>query len=288
VRQRARVAVFCWTLVGLTVAGAAAAGTARAGQAGPAATKPAGYRIVSADFTAPAGQDTSGHVACPKVSGVQTVPLSGGALIDGTNLQASINSSWPGATGWNARISNAGATANGFAVYAVCAKKLTGYLRQESAAVSNPAGSQNGAGYKCPSGDQLLGGGALSSSSSTSVNLNSSWPSGTSIWYVYVNNASATAASFHVYHLCAKLSVSATSYQLVAGSPVTNAAGTQSEASVFCPDGLATISGGLVVTSTSIDIALNTTFPFAGGWGADENNQSSAATTLTGYALCAS
>jgi hypothetical protein len=253
-----------------------------------AAAKPAGYKIVSADFSAPAGLDTSGSVACPKVKGAQTVPLSGGALIDGNSLETSINSSWPTATGWNARINNATTAAVGFTVYAVCAKKMTGYMQHESAAVSNPVGTQNGAGYKCPNGDQLLGGGAASTSHSTLVNLDSSWPAGTSVWYVYMNNASSTQTSFHVYRVCAKLNVSATSYQLVAGTPVVSVAGTQTGVSVFCPGGLATIGGGLVTVSTSIDLTLNTTFPFAGGWGGDENNASSANTTVTAYVLCAS
>jgi hypothetical protein len=287
-RQRAGISGVCAALVCSTMAWAAPAAAAGSGLAGPATAKPADYKIVSADFSAPAGLDASGKVACPKVKGTQTVPLSGGVLIDGTSLESSINSSWPAAMGWNGRVSNASAAAVGFTVYAVCAKKLTGYVQQKSASVSNPAGSQNGAGYKCPTGDELLGGGALSTSQSTLVNLDSSWPAGTSIWYVYVNNASSTHESFNVYHLCAKLNVPATSYQLVAGTPVVNAAGTQSGASVFCPGGLSTIAGGLVNTSTSIDVTLNTTFPFAGGWGGDENNGSGADATLTAYVLCAS
>jgi hypothetical protein len=286
-RQRARVAGACSALICMTVAWAAPA-AASSRLARSATAKPAGYKIVSADFSAPNGLDTSGSVTCPKISGVQTVPLSGGALIDGNSLDNSINSSWPTAKGWDARVNNASASATGFTVYAVCAKQLTGYLQQKSAAVSNPADSQNGAGYECPKGDQLLGGGALSTSRSTLVNLDSSWPAGTSIWYVYVNNASSTRVSFNVYHVCAKLNVSATKYQLVAGSPVVNAAGTQSSVSVFCPDGLATIGGGVLTSSTSIDVTLNTTFPFAGGWGGDENNGSSADANLTAYVLCAS
>jgi hypothetical protein len=287
-RQRARVAGVCSALVCLTVAWAAPAAAARSGLAAPATAKPAGYKIVSADFSAPAGLDTSGSVACPKVKGAQTVPLSGGVLNDGTSLETSVNSSWPTAKGWSARVSNASAAANGFTVYAVCAKKMTGYVQQESAAVSNPVDSQNGAGYKCPKGDALLGGGAQSTSHSTLVNLDSSWPAGTSIWYVYMNNASTTPASFHVYHTCAKLNVPATSYQLVAGTPVVSTAGTQSGASVFCPGGLSSIGGGLLTASLSIDVTLNTTFPFAGGWGGDENNASGANTTVTAYVLCAS
>ena len=192
-----------------------------AADAGPAVATPAGYKIVSKAFTAAVGHDATGSVTCPKLKGVQEVPLSGGALIDGNSLQTSINSSWPTATGWHADVNNASAAATGFSVYAVCATKPTGYLQQKSVKVNNPVGAQSGAGYMCPKGDQLTGGGELSSSRSLQVNLDSSWPSGTSIWYVYVNNASSAAASFNVFHVCAKLNVSATHYQLVSGTPQT-------------------------------------------------------------------
>lgn len=139
-RQRARVAGVCSALVCVTLAWATPAIAASSGPAALAAAKPAGYKIVSAGFSAPAGLDASGTVACPIVGGAQTVPLSGGALIDGNSLQTNINSSWPTAKGWKARVSNASAAAAGFSVYAVCAKKMAGYLQQKSAAVSNPAG----------------------------------------------------------------------------------------------------------------------------------------------------
>lgn len=259
-----------------------------AADAGPAVATPAGYKIVSKAFTAAVGHDATGSVTCPKLKGVQEVPLSGGALIDGNSLQTSINSSWPTATGWHADVNNASAAATGFSVYAVCATKPTGYLQQKSVKVNNPVGAQSGAGYMCPKGDQLTGGGELSSSRSLQVNLDSSWPSGTSIWYVYVNNASSAAASFNVFHVCAKLNVSATHYQLVSGTPKPNPSGAQTEASVFCPGGLSSIGGGVVTSSTSIESTLNTTFPFTGGWGGDENNFSGATATLTAYDLCAS
>ena len=168
-RQRARVAA-CATLICLTVGWAAPAIAARSELAASMTGKPAGYKIVKAGFPAPSGRDTSGSVACPKVKGARTVPLSGGALIEGNSLDASINSSWPTARGWNARVRNASGAATDFTVYAVCAKKMTGYVQQKSAAVSNPAGSQNAAGYACPKGHVLLGGGALSTSHSTLVN----------------------------------------------------------------------------------------------------------------------
>jgi hypothetical protein len=91
-----------------------------------------------------------------------------------------------------------------------------------------------------------------------------------------------------MYHVCAKLNVSAIHYQLVSGAPKANPSGAQTEATVFCPGGLSSIGGGLLTTSTSLASTLNTTFPFAGGWGGDENNGSGASATITAYVLCAS
>ncbi len=288
-RQRAKVAGVCSALICMIVAWAAPATAATSGLAASAAAKPAGYKIVSADFSAPSGLDASGRVACPKVKGVQTVPLSGGALIHGNSLETSINSSWPAAKGWNADVNNASAAATDFTVYAVCAKKMTGYLQQKSAAVSNPAGAQNGAGYACPTGDVLLGGGALSSSHSTLVNLDSSWPAGTSIWYVYMNNASSARASFNVYHTLRK--AQRAGHRLPARRRYP-----RRERGGYAVGGLGVLPGRPVdhrgwpgvVSSTSIDVTLNTTFPFAGGWGGDENNGSGANANLTAYVLCAS
>jgi hypothetical protein len=219
--------------------------------------------------------------------GVQTVPLSGGAEIDISSLQANINSSFPTRNGWGVDVNNASGTASQFSVYAVCAKKPKGYLVQESASVANPANTQSGAGYACPKGTVLLGGGALSSANETDVNLDSSWPAGTSIWYMYMNNASSLSETVHLYHVCATLNVSKTHYQLVSGPPVVNATGTETNTSAFCPGGLSTIGGG-VVSSGGLGVNINTTFPFAGGWGGDENNASGSNADVTAYALCAS
>lgn len=287
-RQHSPVVRICAVLICAVAAFMTSVTAAAAGPVMAAVAKPAGYKIVSANFTAAVGHDALGSVTCPKLKGVQTVPLSGGALIDGNSLQASINSSWPTIDGWDAYVNNGSAAKTGFSVYAVCATKPTGYLQQKSAKVSNPVGAQSGAGYMCPKGYVLLGGGELSSSRSTQVNLDSSWPAGTSIWYVYVNNASTSAASFNVYHLCAKLNVSASHYKLVVGAPRTNPSGAQTEATAFCPGGLSSLAGGVVTSSLSITSTLNTTFPFTGGWGGDENNASGASATLTAYVLCAS
>ncbi len=286
-RRDIRLLGFCAAAVGVVLAGVT---NVSAATTAPAVAKPAGYTIVaSAPFSLPNGSLVPGSVTCPKKKGVQTYPLSGGALIDSSNLAANINSSYPSPTGWRADADNLSGAATMFTVYAVCANKLTGYVQQQSKSVSNPAGMQNGAGYLCPKGDVVTGGGALSATGSAQINLNSSWPAGTGEWYAYMNNASTTNSSFTMFRVCAKVNVTKTNYMLVAGSPVTNSAGHDTGTSVYCPGGLSTIGGGAVSgAGGGLSTDLNTTFPFTGGWGADENNGGTANPTLTGYVLCAS
>jgi hypothetical protein len=73
---------------------------------------------------------------------------------------------------------------------------------QQSAPIPNPAGVQTHGSVACAAGQKVTGGGAFSSSGSTSVNINSSYPVGNSTWAVDMNNASGGAATFTVYAIC--------------------------------------------------------------------------------------
>jgi hypothetical protein len=277
--------------LGLVFVGTAATGvtTANAAPATATVAKPAGYSIVTATFDLPTGVQSAGFVACPIKKGVREVPLSGGALIDTGSLKANINTSYPTSGGWEVFANNASGADSTFIVYAVCVKKPKAYLQQQSASTPNPADTQNGAGYMCPKGYQLMGGGARSSSASTLVNLNSSWPAGTSIWYVYMNNQSSAAATMNLYDVCAKLNVSKTHYQLITSATLVNPAFTETAIGVECPSGLSTISGGLLVgAGGGLGVSINSSFPLTGGWEGDENNSTATNVNLTAYMLCAS
>jgi hypothetical protein len=286
-RQRARILGLCSAVLALGLATATSVDAAATSPGRPNVAKPADYSIATATFALPPDTQTPGSVICPVKKGVQTVPLSGGGLIDTSALTANINSSFPTKTGWDITANNGSPDASEFTVYAVCAKKPLGYAQKESVAVKNPAGAYAGAGYLCPKGDVVTGGGEISSAPNTLVNLAGSWPTGTSEWYVYVSNESTAGATFNVFRICAKISVSKTNFQEVAGTTEVNPAGHDTDAEVFCPGGLSSIGGG-VVPSGGVGVTINTTFPFVGGWGSDTNNATGTSDNVTAYVLCAS
>jgi hypothetical protein len=230
---------------------------------------------------------TGGAVTCPVTNHAQTVPFSGGALFLTAGLEANINSSFPMAHGWQIDANNASGASSQFLVYAVCAKKPKGYVMEKSAAVDNPAGQQTGAGSTCPKGTVLLGGGALSSSRATSVNLNSSFPLSTNTWYTYMNNASSGDASVTVYRVCAKLNVSQTEYEIVSSGSQVNNAGAENGVQLECLSGASSLGGGLVSTGL-LGVNLGSSYPTVGGWVADENNATATSVNVTAYVLCAS
>ncbi len=160
-----------------------------------------GYTMVEVSgIPNPAGSQSSGFVACPAGTRV----LGGGGLSVSGDLAANINDSYPTANGWHADVNNGSGSATTFNVYAVCSRySLTrGYMVVAGAAVDNPPGSQGLADAICPTGYSPLGGGASSSTSSTSVNMNTTNPF-TNGWQVYENNGSGGDASLTPYVICA-------------------------------------------------------------------------------------
>lgn len=76
-----------------------------------------------------------------------------------------------------------------------------------SAAIANPAGVQTGGSVNCPAGEFATGGGI--SGSTTTQSANASYPlldpttGHDDGWDAFMNNTGATAATFHVYVICA-------------------------------------------------------------------------------------
>jgi hypothetical protein len=75
-----------------------------------------------------------------------------------------------------------------------------------SAAIANPGMTQNGGSVSCPAGEFATGGGI--SGSAVTQSANASYPlfdpatGHADGWDAFMNNTSATAATFHVYVIC--------------------------------------------------------------------------------------
>jgi hypothetical protein len=283
-RRHATILFLCGALVGMGVPSATAA-LAATRITGAAVVKPTGYSIVSATFPLPNGFQTAGSVACPIKKGVQTVPFSGGALVDTTSADASISSSFPLPDGWAVDVNNTTGAASDFSVYAVCANKPEAYVQKES---TTPvlADSFAQTGFGCPKGDVLLGGGARSGSSSPLVSLNSSYPESTTSWSLGLNNPTSSSLTMSHFQVCAKLNVAKISYEIVAPPGTDDPPGQLVETEALCPGGRSVLGGGINATG-SLGISINSTLPLHGAWAGDESNASTVDATVATVVLCA-
>jgi len=168
------------------------------------AKKPPYYAVVSASFTNFAGFQNSGSVQCPLNGlGKRMKPFGGGGFGSSSGLLQNINTSIPvkSSKSWRVDMNNAEATDQSATVYAVCGLRA-GWAVLTGASVTNFAGSQNFADATCSAGKTAVGGGVFSSSGSTSVNLNSTFPVGSTVWRSFENNATASDTSITPYVVC--------------------------------------------------------------------------------------
>jgi len=247
---------------------------------------PSGYKIVHRTFTAAAGTQTSGSVTCPVTStGVQRKPQSGGVFISSSDLGANINESAPFGNSWLAFVNNNGSSSTSFTVYAVCAKPRTGYTVR-SASFTNFANSEVvGDSVQCPTGTRVIGGGSSNPSQSLLVNMNTTVPSGNG-WRVDQNNGTSSDTTMTIYAVCSKYGATQ-HYGIHVGTAVDNPAGTERNASAFCPSGQSSLGGGVFADEGSVAVNINSTNPLTGGWSNYENNASSSDDTITPYVICA-
>jgi hypothetical protein len=248
---------------------------------------PPGYVVEYLGFTATENNaQTQGEVDCP--SG--TVAWGGGVLMDTNSAAININSSLPnedGTIGWNVDVNNSSQEDANGTVFAVCADQPTDYSIQFGSMVTNSAGTETLASASCPARTVVLGGGGVSTSILSSVNLNGSFPASshrTSIWDVYENNASTSNFSVTAVAICGK---KPRGYSVNASSPVDNPSGTDTEVAAACPNGAYVVGGGLSSSSFSTAVNLNSTKPNVTSWISYENNASLSDDSITGYAVCA-
>ncbi len=159
------------------------------------------YQVVANSTDNPSGAQSSASVSCP--SGTKVT--GGGGLNSSFDVAVNINTSIPTGNGWRVDANNASASDNTLTVYAVCSASwpsTTGYNIAVGPTVTNSAGTETEATVSCASGQSVLGGGGFSSSGSTAVNMNSTFPF-TGEWAVFENNATASDSTITAYAICA-------------------------------------------------------------------------------------
>jgi hypothetical protein len=264
---------------------APAAATAALPAARAATDAPPGYITVSTSgISLPNNAEESARVTCPG----NTVVLSGGAYIASSSVKTGINASGPGSgAAWVAVANNFSGAATTFNVYAVCAKRPKGYEQLSGTFDINPAGDQSRETQSCPTGDVVLGGGAFEDDPSFSVGMTSSYPSTPASWTVAVSNFSTSDSSFFATLVCAKRLKGYAIRSTSASDP----AGVQKGIIQDCAASAVVLGGGNQSSDTTnlrIEIKATQPFPVSGtGWKSGENNDTSANTTLTSYAICA-
>jgi hypothetical protein len=170
------------------------------------AKKPRYYAIEQSPAQAsPANDQVAAAVVCPATYKV----LSVGAAETSSDTAVNLNGLYPYEAAHPTRYgtlaygNNASSSDSTLYAFAVCGK-LKGYSFTQSAGVANNAGSQDFVGQACPSGTVPTGGGIQSSSSSTAVNVNATYPNpGFTGWGAYENNASGSGDTIYAFAICA-------------------------------------------------------------------------------------
>jgi len=242
--------------------------------------RPRGYvQVASGAFTALAGRQTRGTVACP----AGTVPFAGGEVVTSFDLHANVNSSFPQAAGWAVDVNNGSGGDTTFTVYAICAQQPRQYQVVEASQIV-ATGSQSTLAASCPAGTVVLGGGALSDSGSLGSNINGTYSEGSWAWRTDSNNATAGPVAIHDFAICGKAPYG---YLTVPGATLTVPAGTEASASATCPGKAVPLGGGGISYTDQTSVNLNTSRPDAHGWRTYENNASPVDAFLQVALVCA-
>jgi hypothetical protein len=163
--------------------------------------KPKGYKVVGATTSVASNSQATVTAPCP----AKTKVLGGGGIMmDSGTLNGNLNSSIPVSGGWRVDGNNSGSFPDTtVTAWVVCGKGLKGVTDIAGSSVVNTAGVQTVAQVTCPTNTVPLGGGGISSSLATSVNINSSIPTSNG-WLVDENNGSPSDATITAYVVCAK------------------------------------------------------------------------------------
>ena len=160
-----------------------------------------------------------------------------------------------------------------------------GYTSVEAQFTAAPL-AQTGGGVSCPGTKQPVGGGAYPYDNNTSVDINSSYPTGSS-WEVWVNNNESVAVKIDVWVMCMRANVS---YSVATAQGYANAGATD-YASVSCPARTVVVGGGAVAAGNNLGVAINSSLGNSLGHGqydftAAMSNTSSSGDDFEVLAIC--
>lgn len=270
--------------MGLAAVAAAAAAavlpvSASAVHDAPSVAAPAGYSInVDAGIDNPANSQTLAAVQCPK-----GVVWGGGmANQDDDPPGVSINISAPAGKGWwNARANNPTTADSSFDMYALCAKRPSGY-KIVKASANVPAGKLKSVTATCPTGTVLLSGGPDAASESVESLITTAAPASSTTFTGYMSNGSSAAAKLQVFAICAdKPAGWAKVKQVIPASSGV------SDGSVNCPTNTVTLGGGIALAKHDSNVFVTASAPRgSGGWSMLVTNRTAGTVNATVYAIC--
>ena len=177
------------------------------------------------------------------------------------------------------------------AAHPAARRSPTGYQVLTSGPLANDAGTASVGVVTCPAHTVVYGGGAFSSSGSTLVNLQGSYPPGNTRWVAIMSNQSSGNATFTVYAVCAKRTAK---WGIIETLGVPNPPATQTtHITATCPATTKVLGGGGWGEGV-FGQNLNSSFPVQSGsgsaaiysWRVDMNNNSTLALHVAAYAVC--
>jgi hypothetical protein len=249
---------------------------------------PAGYTVVTAVYTANPGVQSSGYVACPGTKQA----TGGGAYVDSSDVFVNINSSYPSSTGqdWIVDVNNGSSLPTNFTVYAVCMSHSASYQVVSSGPWTASSMFVTSEATDCPTGTVVTGGGAVSNSFATDVNINSTVPNalahGHTAWRVAMGSYDQNDSSFTVYAVCR---AKPTGYSIQNGTGAALEPDAETEVVATCPGASVPIGGGGFTDFSTNDtvLALNSSAPSGNEWTVYENNGETLTRSVYALAICA-
>ena len=144
-------------------------------------------------------------------------------------------------------------------------------------------GIQTHSSVTCPGTTKPAGGGVATGATSTLVNVNSSYPTGTRDWAADVNNSSGADTSMQVWAVCVNRT---TTNFTVNTASFTAAKNRQTSGVAGCPAGVV-VGGGVFVNTSNTLVNVNTLYPSSTTtWRADVNNATTVKYGFKVYAIC--